>query len=193
MKLLIVRHGQSQDDVIDAYGGWADFPLTDTGKQQLQQTAEKIKSLGIKFDKIINSPLIRAQQSAEIISKELNVPTEVMEYLKERNTYGLMCGMVKSEAKTKYPWLVEAYENDKYVDGSERVEDINTRVKKAYELLSCMNCNNLLIVTHGNFMKQFFPIVFNKKLVKKEDGGFVLLEIEGSKVSVLKQEGLELE
>ena len=51
-------------------------------------------------------------------------------YVKERNTYGIMCGMVKEEAAKKYPWLVKAYKNDEYVDGSEREEDIKNRAKR---------------------------------------------------------------
>ena len=38
MKLLLVRHGESVDDLTDSYGGWADFPLTPKGHAQLRET-----------------------------------------------------------------------------------------------------------------------------------------------------------
>jgi len=101
MKILFVRHGESKDDLINAYGGWADFHLTENGKTQINNTAKKIKNLDIEFVKILSSPLIRAKESSEIISKELNIPIEIFEYVKERNTYGILCGMEKEEARQK--------------------------------------------------------------------------------------------
>ena len=53
MKLLFVRHGESEDDLIDAYGGWADFPLTENGREQITETAQKIGKLNLKFDKLL--------------------------------------------------------------------------------------------------------------------------------------------
>jgi len=193
MKLLLVRHGQSEDDLIDAYGGWADFPLTETGQTQLEHTARQIADLDVKFNKILSSPLLRAQQSAEILATRLALPIETFEYVKERNTYGLLCGMKKSDAKEKYPWLVEAYKNDEYVDGSERIEDIKTRAKKAFELLKSREETNLIVVTHGNFLKAFMATVLGKKLVKKEDGGFILLDSSETGAAVVIQHGIEVE
>ena len=83
MQLLLVRHGESEDDLINAYGGWADFHLTNNGKLQLTETAEHILKLNINFDKILASPLFRAKESAQIISDKLNVPVKIFEYLKE--------------------------------------------------------------------------------------------------------------
>lgn len=100
--------------------------------------------------------------------------------------------MVKSEAKLKYPWLVECYEKGEYVDGSERDEDINTRVKKAFELITTLPVDNVAIVTHGVFMKTFFPAIMSKKLTKKEDGGFILIEVSGNVINVLEQDGIEI-
>lgn len=193
MKILLVRHGESEDDLSNSYGGWADFPLTATGQQQLSETAQKIEDLGVTFDIILASPLLRAQGSAEIISDKLNVPVETFEYIKERNTYGIMCGMVKEEAKEKYPWLVEAYKNDEYVDGSERIEDIKSRAQKAYELVRDRPEESLILVTHGNFLKAFIPVLLGKKLIKKEDGGFILLELTDAGSQVLEFDGIEVE
>lgn len=193
MLLLLIRHGESEDDVLDAYGGWADFHLTKKGEQQINKTAEEIAKLNIKFNKILTSPLLRAQESAQIIATKLGIPLELFEYVKERNTYGLLCGMVKKEAKEKYPWLVEAYENDKYVDGSEREDDIKSRAKKAFELLKDMPEKNIAVLTHGVFLKAFLPTVLNKKLIKKSDGGFILLKVSPSNCEVIAQNGIEVQ
>lgn len=193
MKILLIRHGESEDDLIDAYGGWADFHLTEKGKGQIKSTAAKIKNLNIKFDKILSSPLFRAKESAEIISKELNIPLEIYEYVKERNSYGILCGMVKAEAKEKYPWLVDAYNNGEYVDGSEREADINNRAATAWKLMLEMNVNNLAVLTHGVFLKALIPHILDRKLTKKKDGGFILLDINDNEVEILLEDGIEVE
>jgi uncharacterized phosphatase len=160
---------------------------------QLAETAEKIAKLGIPFEKILTSPLKRAISSAEIISAKLKVPVEVFEYVKERNTYGILSGIVKDEAAQKYPDQVERYENGEYVDGSERDEDITSRAKRALELLKGMGFENMVVLTHGNFLKALVPVLLGRKLVKKEDGGFILVEIADSGVKVLAADGIEVE
>ena len=151
MKILFIRHGESEDDVIGAYGGWADFPLTEKGKTQILQTIEKIKALKIEFQGVKTSPLKRASESAKLIAYELNIPIRECIYVKERNTYGLLCGMSKDDAKVEYPDLVEAYNNDEYVLASEREEDISERVKIALEKIKEYGHENIIVVTHGNF------------------------------------------
>ena len=193
MKLLLIRHGESEDDILNAYGGWAEFHLTANGKKQLEKTAESISELGVTFEKILSSPLLRAQESAAIISKKINAHVELFEYVKERNTYGIMCGMVKAEARIKYPWLVAAYENGDYVDGSEREEDTVTRAKKAFDLIKARPEKNLAVLTHGVFLKALLPVILGKKLAKKEDGGFILIEVAADSSKVLVENGIEVE
>jgi 2,3-bisphosphoglycerate-dependent phosphoglycerate mutase len=195
MKLLIVRHGESEDDLTNSYGGWADFDLTKKGRSQAKSAALEIAKLGVHFDLILTSPLKRAMQTASILADNLKIKTEVFEYIKERNTNGIMSGMVRTVAKEKYPWLVESLENGDYVDGSEREIDIKNRVKKAYELIKDYDKRSLIIVTHGVFMNFLFPVVFGKKLVKKGDASFILLDInrQDDGFQIVTSHGIELQ
>ena len=161
MKILFVRHGESVDDIQDRYGGSADFDLTEKGKEQVSQCAKKISFLDEKFEIVLSSPLKRALQSAEIISSELGVEMDIFEYLKERNLNGVLTGLVTSEAMKKYPEVVETHNRWEYVDGSERTEDFDIRVKNAIRYLLKKEHNSLVSVTHGLFLKTFF---------KKNDG-----------------------
>lgn len=193
MKILFVRHGESEDDILDAYGGWTDWPITQKGQDQLAGTAEKVSKLKVRFEKILTSPLKRATSSADIIAAKLKLPVEIFEYVKERNTYGILSGMVKSEAEDKYPDLVERYKNGEYVDGSERDEDISARAKRALELLKDMKLESVVVVTHGNFLKAIMPVLLGRKLAKKEDGGFILIEVNDNGAEVLAADGIEVE
>jgi broad specificity phosphatase PhoE len=193
MKILFVRHGESVDDIENRYGGWADFDLTENGKKQITECTKSISSLDGKFEVILSSPLKRALQAANIISNQLNIKVEVFEYLKERNLNGILTGMIKSEAKIKYPDQVKRHENYQYVDGSEREEDMVNRVKYAATLLSNMKYNSVIGVTHGLFIKTFFKQMIGMNIKSVGNGGFIFVDIVNGKLSVLESEGIDLE
>lgn len=95
--------------------------------------------------------------------------------------------------KKKYPEVVETHNRWEYVDGSERAEDFNTRVRNAIKYLLKMKHNSLVAVTHGLFLKTFFKEMMNTDIKKVGDGGFVLLEETDGKFKILKEDGIEYE
>jgi len=193
MKILFIRHGESVDDMENRYGGSADFDLTEKGRKQISESAKKISSLDEKFEIVLSSPLKRALQSAEIIANELGIKMDVFEYLKERNLNGVLTGLVRSEAKKKYPEVVATHNRWEYVDGSERAEDFKTRVKNAIKYLLKKDHGSLVAVTHGLFLKTFFKEMMDINIKKVGDGAFVLLEEENGKFNILKKDGIEYE
>ena len=193
MKILFVRHGESVDDIENRYGGSADFDLTEKGKKQVLESAKKIFSLDEKFEIILSSPLKRALQSAEIIANQLHIEVEIFEYLKERNLNGVLNGLVRSEAKKKYPEQVERHSRWEYVDESERSEDFNNRVINAIKYLLKMKYNSLVAVTHGLFLKTFFKEMMDIDIKKVGDGGFMFIEEKNGKFDILKEDGIEYE
>ena len=193
MKILFIRHGESSDDVQDRYGGWADFALTDKGTSQIFHQVANIQALGINFERIFTSPLTRALQSAKVLATEIRAPYEIFEYVKERNTYGVLSGMRKDDAKQKYVEQVANLDNDEYVDGSERYKDLSKRVKKSVALINQSGYANVIVVTHGNYLKCLFSEVLGKRLTKKEDGGWGLLDFSSVPPHILKSNGIAYE
>ena len=55
--------------------------LTDRGVANTQQAARVIKALGIKPNRFYTSPLLRAQQTADIVAKALGITPEVRKEL----------------------------------------------------------------------------------------------------------------
>jgi phosphohistidine phosphatase len=64
MDIYLIRHGIAADP--SEYDD-RDRPLTDKGREKTERVAEKIRQVGIKFDLILTSPLIRAKQTAQIL------------------------------------------------------------------------------------------------------------------------------
>ena len=128
-KLILLRHGQSQWNLLNRFTGWVDVSLTDKGIKEAQSAGKKIKDIPI--DVIFTSELVRAQMTATLAmdkhesnspllfihskgkGKEWGIesclkeavdrciPTHVNWRLNER-FYGKLQGMNKDEARKKF-------------------------------------------------------------------------------------------
>lgn len=65
MKLYLIRHGIAVERGIYANDG--ERPLTDKGRQKTKKVAQRLYDIGLRFDLILTSPLLRASQTAEIL------------------------------------------------------------------------------------------------------------------------------
>ena len=71
MKILILmRHGKAET----SFASDAARPLTQNGRQEVFAHAQKLAAEKILPQLILSSPLLRAQQTAEIVSQTLQLP-----------------------------------------------------------------------------------------------------------------------
>jgi broad specificity phosphatase PhoE len=167
MRLYIARHGESLDDIEDCYGGIADFPLTDSGRKQALETAGQLQDLAVTM--IFSSPLSRALETAAIIADQLHLPPPVViDELQERNTYGVLSGVNKDQAKILFKSvLAQLTEKPGYskqtILGGEDYELFVQRVSKALDIVvrhaSDLNVGTAVVVTHGKFTQALFERV----------------------------------
>jgi phosphohistidine phosphatase len=69
MNLYLLRHGIAVDHGAPGFAKDADRPLTPEGERKLWQATEAMQALGLSFDLILSSPLLRARQTAEIVAE----------------------------------------------------------------------------------------------------------------------------
>ena len=192
MKIYLIRHGQTIGDVEDRYGGAYDDELTNEGKAQVQELANKLSVSGIQI--LFCSPLKRAQQTAEILNARLDCKIKTIHDLRERNKNGILTGMTKSEAKIKYPELVEKLKDYKnQIEGAESQNDFAGRIKRTFtKIISNSNYSTIGIVTHGMpFWVIFEDILYDNGLVKITDCAYAVLDKDGQKLNVEKLEGIK--
>ena len=175
MKIWMVRHGQAVDDLEDRYGGWYDPPLSDLGRKEAEKNGLKLKEWGFGGGAIWSSTLIRAKETAQIVSSILNCQVTEDAYFKERNTYGLLSGLTKAEAQDRYPELVADYEAKVEVLGAEKYEWFVERVKRGVEKLVKDNSDKVL-VTHGKWLGAFLKEIALVSL--KSLGEACVVEVE---------------
>ena len=151
MKIFLIRHGETTGDIEDRYGGFYDDHLTERGRAQLKETAQKLD--GIQADVIFSSSLIRAKESAEILNEVLHTEIVLSDGLKERN-YGVLGGLTKSEAKERFPEATELHKDYSNTDPEgESWEEFTQRVLSAFASIVSQPLQTVVIVGHGGSIK----------------------------------------
>ena len=67
MEIYLIRHGIAAER--GTYSQDTERPLTDKGQTKTTLVAKKLAAVGLKFDLILTSPLVRAYQTAEILQQ----------------------------------------------------------------------------------------------------------------------------
>ena len=142
--IYIVRHGQTEWNLLGKVQGKQDISLNEKGKEQALLSKKELDNK--KIDLIIVSPLKRALETAEIINKDRNIPMIIDERIKERD-FGEFEGEGFGLLDTKPFW--DYYINEKYLE-AECVQDF---FKRIYDFLDDITKKykdkNVLLVTHG--------------------------------------------
>ena len=178
MNLILIRHGQSEWNALNQFTGWKDPDLTATGIQEAQNAAKIINNLKINFDLVFTSALIRAQNTAEIILKEINQPLSTIKNLalNERN-YGDLAGLNKDDARKRWgDEQVHIWRRSYDIPppGGESLKDTGERVLPFFmkEILPhvCKG-KNVLVAAHGNSLRsliKFLDNISDEDIVKLE-------------------------
>lgn len=94
MLLYITRHGETTWNVENKVCGRPDVELTERGREQARELAEKVKGKGIT--RMLVSPLKRARETAQLANTYIQVPMEIEERLIE-HSFGEMEGVQRSD------------------------------------------------------------------------------------------------
>ncbi|MDD4990067.1 MAG: histidine phosphatase family protein [Candidatus Pacebacteria bacterium] len=193
MKIFLIRHGQTTGDIEDRYGGDYDDHLTEEGKRQIAVLAKNLSNRGIEI--IFSSPKIRAKETSEILKNTLSCDIEVFNNFRERSAYGALTGMIKREAREKYPEqaeLLKDYKNT--IEGAESYENFKERIKKAFLEITNQNYNTIAIITHGGPIKCLFREFFKwGELKELGDCAFFEIEKAGDKFLLTNIDNASLE
>lgn len=100
IRLLLVRHGETQWNREKRFQGQIDVPLNETGYAQAAAAAEFLKDTPIH--RAVTSPLLRPKQTAEaIVQKHPGLQLELNDGLKEIS-HGLWEGKLEAEIELDY-------------------------------------------------------------------------------------------
>lgn len=199
--LYIIRHGQSIANLEGRFG--MDTELTELGKKQAKETAEKFKD--IHFDAAFSSPLIRAHETAKIIAKEHNLAVHTREALRERKE-GAIDGRIYDEIREelkelydlRYSVPYEQWKTVKLAEGYETDEEMMGRfITELREIAIAYPVKTVLIGSHVGLMKTLLihlghgtHKMFQGQAFKNT--GYIVLKSDGVYFEVDKVVGLTM-
>ncbi|GIW69983.1 MAG: 2,3-bisphosphoglycerate-dependent phosphoglycerate mutase [Patescibacteria group bacterium] len=159
--IYIFRHGQTEDNANFVFSGWRDSPLTEKGREQALELAEKLKDK--KIDMLISSPQIRAVDTMKIAvslnkkAKSLEINTD--ERIKERS-YGILQGKSKLEIQLENPQLLKMIRRsfEYKPENGESIKMVCERVRSFCEEIIPLMIEhklNVAVSCHGNSIRGF--------------------------------------
>tara|TARA_X000001036_G_scaffold77504_1_gene69111 strand:+ start:7393 stop:8136 length:744 start_codon:yes stop_codon:yes gene_type:complete len=104
MKLILLRHGESEWNLQNKFTGWTDVDLTENGVNEARFAAQQLINENIPIDTLHTSLLKRAMNTAYIVADTIKFDKNNIQYnwrLNERH-YGALQGLNKSETASKY-------------------------------------------------------------------------------------------
>ena len=160
MKLIAIRHGETEWNREGRKMGHMDSPLTRLGVWQAKAIAKRLKS--VEFSALYSSDLGRAVQTAQKIASQCRIEVVVEKGLRERN-WGIFEGLTPEEMQAKYPKEWSEYKSfgSMYnVPEGESPERILNRTTRVLTAIAMRHQNDqVVVVTHGAFLIPFFEFV----------------------------------
>jgi len=149
LRLLIVRHGETEWNAQSRYQGQSDVPLSDVGRAQARALVGRLAREPL--DAVYISDLSRALETAEIVLNGRNIPQVIEPRLREMH-FGVMEGLTFNDAYALYPKEIDAWLNDYNTPppGGEDLESFAARVGSLMQELQARHeGQTILLVAHG--------------------------------------------
>ena len=150
----MIRHARTPWNLEKKIQGSTDIPLNSEGKEEAARWGEILKSE--PFDLILSSPLIRARETALILSNRMGIPLFFDTDLREQD-FGDWEGQSITDIRKKDPKAVEFQESRGWEfrpPGGESRTRVLERVTKAFEKAAkTFESQYVLVVTHQSVIK----------------------------------------
>ena len=153
MKLLLIRHGQSQGNAERRIQGHADMPLTGRGRDQARALAQRLHHEEWPLSALYASDLSRAAETAKILAAPFGLPVISDERLREYD-FGELNGAIWQEVEHLHPDIWRSFDRDQQrppIPGEEGHQAFRTRLAGAMADITARHQDDevVILVTHG--------------------------------------------
>ena len=164
MKIYFTRHGESEANLLWEHSNRGfRHPLTAKGREQATALARHLE--GIAVTRLFTSPIMRAVQTAEILSAARGVPYEITDALREYD-----CGILEGRADEAawqlhfavFDAWVQQQDWERRIEGGESFIEIRDRFVPFIERLVAdygESLANIVLVGHGGLYRCMLPLV----------------------------------
>ena len=180
MNICLIRHGETDWNVLKKLQGREDIPLNENGKSQARNCGITLSAKVWKA--IVTSPLLRAKQTADIIADFLNIQKVYEDNSFIERDYGKASGLTEKERSELFP-------DGKY-DGIEIWETLRDRVYHAViSYADKFYPDNIVIVSHGSAINSILAELSNHTIgtgkTRLENACINMLEYENQSLNIV--------
>ena len=166
MKIWMLRHGQTDWNVLRKVQGSSDIPLNDVGRAMAEESGQALAQ--IDFAYIFSSPLVRAKETAEYAAKYQDVEIILADELREIHFAGYE-GITEAELDERGIHFHDMFfthpETFKPAEGGETLEDTIERAGrflKTYIEPMKEDVEHVLLVAHGEILHAMLAYMFKR-------------------------------
>lgn len=190
MKIILLRHGETEWNALYRYQGHTDISLNDNGKAQARRAARYLRE-NEQVEAVYCSDLSRTRQTAEIAAQVLEQKVYYDGRLREL-CFGVWEGLTFSEVYERYrddwdKWYKDGW-NFK-MPGGETFTEVVARAGQALNEIASRHTGTVLVVTHGGVIKALlghFDPSFDLWQTDIAPGSMTYIESENGNYKILK-------
>jgi broad specificity phosphatase PhoE len=150
MRMLLLRHAETDWNRERRFQGWRDTPLSATGREQAESAARLLAASPLAA--VWSSPLGRARETAAIIAAPHKLPVRESEAFKEMG-FGSWEGLTREEVRERFPDAHRAWAEtprEAAWPGAETLEAVRARALAGLdELRAAHEGQTVCLVSHG--------------------------------------------
>ena len=186
MRLLLVRHGETEWNVSGHFQGQSDAELTELGRLQARQAAHALSCLNVNA--LYSSPLPRAVKTAQEIAAKVALEVCLIDGLQEISL-GELEGITGPAMRERYPEVSETWRRNPSrvtFPGGESLRQLQARAWRAVQQIERAHPNGVVVaVSHGfaicTIVSRFLGLPLSRfHRIRVDQGSITCMEVEGS-------------
>ena len=151
-QLILIRHGETMNNINGVTQGWNDSALSPAGEKQIRQVAERLARY--QPTALFSSPLARAVSTARAISDVAGLEIQLLDDLREMN-YGEWQGQSFLAIRELQADVFRKFVDDPAYPcpGGESHVDVRERMNKAFQQMMNGEPSTIIAVSHGTAIR----------------------------------------
>jgi broad specificity phosphatase PhoE len=150
MRILLLRHAETQWNRERRFQGRRDIPLSPAGREQAQSAASLLAATPVAA--VWSSPLARARETAALIAAPHGLPVGVTEHFTEMD-FGEWVGLTREDVAARFPDALSAWAETPHQarwPGAETLQAVRSRVLAGLAALRAAHQGQTIcLVSHG--------------------------------------------
>lgn len=150
MRILLLRHAETEWNRERRFQGWRDVPLSATGREQAESAARLLAAT--RIDAVWSSPLARARDTAAIIAAPHRLAVQESEAFREMG-FGDWEGLTRDEVRERFPDAQRAWAETPHEaawPGAETLAAVRARALAGLAALRAAHTGQTIcLVSHG--------------------------------------------